>query len=154
MTAKVYMPADRSAKMVITGLPFSDGNKAAKIAMLRKMAGSNIRVTYLQGTGQWTIARSHFAVIARGLAERYGDVAMIYDRNVQDKCTNLCQEADPSSADTCECVCLGLEHGGGYVGRRWKQVGDHALVSNNTVERAHYTLTAEDASKWRKHIDA
>lgn len=153
MSVQIFVPADRSEKMVITGLPFADGSKAEKIAMLREMAGSRIVVTYERGTGQWSVARSHFPTLARGLADRYGDVAMTVDRNEQDKCTPGCQEADIASADKCECVCLGLEHGGGYVGRRWKQVGDHLLVSGSSVVRTRYTLSAKAADKWRRHLD-
>lgn len=153
MTVLIKIPADRTEKMVITGLPYEDGTNREKIAMLRAMAGIHIDVTYVKGTG-WLVARSHFSALSRGLAERYGTVQLIHDQNVQEKCTPWCQEADPVNADKCQCVCLGLQHGGGYVGRRWKEVGDHLLVSDNTVRRMRYTLSAKAAAKWRAHIEA
>ena len=148
MTVTRYASADRSEWVAISGLPFSDGSGNEKKQRIRDGAGGSVTVKY--ASGEWLIAPAHFMAVATGLAARYGSVTLVQDRRINDKCTDHCQSANPDTAFECQCVCLGMEHGGGYAGWRWRQVDDYLLVAQDTVERTTQVLDGKSAEKLRE----
>lgn len=53
-------------------------------------------------------------------------------REGRELCTAECSDANPDTADQCECVCLGGNHGSGDDDG-WKHLGERLLVRRGII---------------------
>ncbi len=81
---------------------------------------------------RWEIARPHLRTIVDAMAQRFGEVEVILQFSVTERCDTRCRDA---AGDDCTCSCLGENHGGTAYWRNWILVGDTTLVDAARHER-------------------
>ena len=86
-----------------------------------------------RGGGNWEIAATHFRrrfIVA--LTKRFDQVVVWREaREGSEKCVIECAGANLDTANDCDCVCLGGNHGSGKVG--WMHVGERPLIRPGVV---------------------
>lgn len=117
--AKLYKPI--TGKMTLT-TPFNKTNRQWLTETIGKRGFDHI------SGGNWEVAASHFnRQFIRAIAARFGSVEVRHEqREGRALCTSECANANFHTANQCECICLGDNHGRGYDG--WKHAGDRLLV--------------------------
>lgn len=74
----------------------------------------------------WEIPRAWFEKSIRAALERFGEIYVIQPLRMQQKCAPACWSAEGIS---CECSCMGENHGTGQPMGRWYVVSDTCAVS-------------------------
>jgi hypothetical protein len=123
-TTTLYKPLKGKLRLQTTFMPGTRG-------WLNQTLGPR-GFEHLHG-GNWEIAATHFrrGFIA-ALARRFGAVVVTQEvREGRTLCTVECSQARPETADRCECVCLGMNHGCGAAG--WSHAGEQLLVQSGVV---------------------
>ena len=119
LQATLYKPI--KGKLALT-TPFDKTNRQWLTETIGKRGFDHI------SGGNWKIAASHFNQrFIRAVAARFGSVKVSNEvREGRTLCTSECANANVHTANQCECVCLGDNHGRGDDG--WKHTGQRLLV--------------------------
>jgi hypothetical protein len=100
-------------------LPYDPGNRS-----WLQEAGKR-RPAWIASDKQWELPHSWFSDLLSRSVSRFGKAYVIQPYNEQEKCAPACWNA---VGDICECSCMGVYHGSGHPGGRWK-VFDEAFAT-------------------------
>lgn len=99
------------ARTQVRGLPWT-GRPTDNYALLEKCISASRRgqVTYTRGC--FSVTRNRTRALISGLAEHFGQ-AHIIQYGGAERCVEACWDANPETAELCECACAGGNHGTG-----------------------------------------
>lgn len=85
------------------------------------------------------------------LEKTYGQVDLLTDFRVGDRCHVACVEANPDTVSKCECRCGGSTHGGLNGWDNWTELSSGVLIGNH-VERTHYKISPGSETPHRRAL--
>lgn len=77
------------------------------------------------GLVHWEVPAAWFTPLVKNCIAKYGKVYVIQSLNRADVCASACWNAQ---GETCECSCLGTNHGGGRPEGNWKEISEAFAV--------------------------
>lgn len=105
-------------------LPYARGNRRYLEYLRNPQRRAN--VNYNSATRCWRLPTSQYALLRKELLKKHGQVEITVTGATLDKCTHMCANASTETADKCECICMGVNHGNSASG--YKAVAEYLLV--------------------------
>jgi hypothetical protein len=127
----IYYSVRGGRKSLEVHLPYSKSNRG----YLQYLRSSDRRtnVNYDADTQRWTLPASQYALLRSELLAKFGTIDVTIEGATLERCTSMCANANPGTADKCECVCLGTNHGQSEAG--YRAVADYLLVSSSPTSQ-------------------
>lgn len=105
----------RSSNELLVKLPYESNNR-------EWLRNEKHRIPVFEKKWQaWNIPVAWFEESVRRTLKKYGQVYIIQHHREQQKCAPACWNA---KSFTCECSCMGANHGNGFPGGHWHEVAE------------------------------
>ncbi|PXX60406.1 hypothetical protein DFR70_110248 [Nocardia tenerifensis] len=123
---------------------------------LRATLGKRVKLTRVQRNNRtaWKISPQHLLPLASAMADRFGEIEMLFEISKTMQCDAKCQNANPYTVWRCVCACAGENHGGVGHYHDWYRTGRSTLIRHEKtqieqviISRGQIKLPKKDTGK-------